>query len=103
MLPNIDGLNIGNLPIVNDLLGGKEEVKTDVELGKTLEKIAEKDPTIAKELAFALSDIVQKEAKKDGDGKMPKELEGLLKGALDIAANMIPGGGLVKGILGKIF
>lgn len=101
MLPNI-GLDLGNLPVVGNLLDGNDN-KADGVLGKALDKVADKDPALAKELAFALSETIKEEGAKSDDGKMPKELEGLLKGALDIAANFIPGGGLVKGLLGKIF
>ena len=103
MLPNIGLDVVGKLPIVGDIVEGKEGQGTDAVLGKALEKVAKKDPDLVKELAFALTDAVKPQGKDGDDGKMPKELEGLLKGALDIAAGMIPGGNIIKGVLGKIF
>lgn len=106
MLPII-GAAATVLPVVSDVIdgisGGDDKGKAGAsELGKALEKVADKDPALAKELAFALSETIQEGSKGD-DGKMPKELEGLLNGAVDMLAGMIPGGGLVKGLLGKIF
>jgi len=106
MLPIIGGIGlIGNLL---GGLGGKEEVKEEATsnkavLDKALQNVAKKDPAMAKELAFALSEAVQTDEKTTDDGEMPKELKGLLKGAVDMFAGMIPGGGFIKGVLGKIF
>lgn len=105
MLPIIGNI-VESLPVVGDVVetitGGDDKNPGAAALGKALEKVADKDPELAKELAYALTETLQEEGK-GGDGEMPKELAGILKGAADVFANLIPGGNLVKGILGKIF